>query len=83
MGRFLGPYLKHFIFFVTYNGPNKLEYYITPGWKSLLLTNTLAYSANLYVTKKMQCCEYGPICPHSELMFTLYIHMFVCMYGHQ
>jgi hypothetical protein len=25
------------------NGPNKLEYYITLGWKGLIVKNTLAY----------------------------------------
>jgi hypothetical protein len=30
------------------NGPNKLQRYITLGWKGLLVTNALAYSAHLY-----------------------------------
>jgi hypothetical protein len=28
-----GLYSKHFIFFVTFKRPNKLEHYITLGWK--------------------------------------------------
>jgi hypothetical protein len=40
-----GPHSQQFIFFVTYEWaqPNKLKCYITLGWKSLLMTNTLAY----------------------------------------
>jgi hypothetical protein len=41
------------------NRPNKLEFYITLGWKGLLPDNTIAYLAHLYVMKKMKCSEYG------------------------
>jgi hypothetical protein len=34
-------------FFATYEWANKLEYYITAGWKSLPVTNNQAYWANL------------------------------------
>jgi hypothetical protein len=40
--------------------PNKLQCYITVGWKGLSGTNALAYWAYLYVMKKMKCCEYCP-----------------------
>ncbi len=36
------------------NGPNKLECYITPGWKGLLETNNLGYWAHSQVTKKQR-----------------------------
>jgi len=42
------------------NGPNKLECYITLGWKGLPGANTLAYWTLTLVTKKMNCCDYGP-----------------------
>ncbi len=35
------------------NGPSKLMCYITLGWKSLPVTNTVAYWARLKVTKKL------------------------------
>ncbi len=38
-----GPYSPPFIFSKLMNGPNKLECYITIGWKGLAVTNTLAY----------------------------------------
>ncbi len=37
------------------NEPNKLECYITLGWKVLPGKNTLAYFAHLHVLKKMKC----------------------------
>jgi hypothetical protein len=43
------------------NGSDKLLCYIIQGWKGLQETNTLAYWAHSKVTKKMKCCEYGPI----------------------
>jgi hypothetical protein len=39
---------------------NKLECYITSGWKGLQGTNALAYSAHSKVTKKMKFSEYNP-----------------------
>jgi len=39
------------------NGPNKLEYCITQGWKGLPGANTLAYWAHSRVMKKMEYCE--------------------------
>jgi len=44
--RNLDSYSQHFIFFVTYEVPNKLECYITLDSKRLLVTNTLAYWAH-------------------------------------
>jgi hypothetical protein len=41
------------------NRPNKLECYITLGWKGLLPDNTIAYWANLYIMQKIKCSEYG------------------------
>ncbi len=41
------------------NGPNKLECYITQGWK-LPVTTTPAYWALSQVKKKIKCCEYSP-----------------------
>ncbi len=35
------------------------HYYITLGWNILPGTNTLAYWALLFVTKKMNCCDCG------------------------
>jgi hypothetical protein len=43
----LGPYSQHFIFFVTYKSPNKLDRYITLSCKGLPMTNTLTYWACL------------------------------------
>jgi hypothetical protein len=40
------------------NGPNRLECYITFGWKGLPITNTLA------------CCEYGPWFRVATKLFT-------------
>ncbi len=34
---------QHFIFFLTINGPNKVECYMTLGWKCLPEANSLAY----------------------------------------
>ncbi len=39
-------------------GHNKLECYITLGWKGLPVANTLAYSAHSYITQN--CYEYDP-----------------------
>ncbi len=36
-----------------------LDCYITLGSKYMLGTNTLAYGAYWYITKKFQCCEFG------------------------
>jgi hypothetical protein len=47
------------IFTTLMNGPNKLECYITLGWKGLHRTNTLAYSTYLPVTKETKTSEYG------------------------
>jgi hypothetical protein len=44
------------------NGPNKLKCYITLGWKSLTVTNTLAYWAHSCVTNKIKCSEYDSWC---------------------
>jgi hypothetical protein len=41
------------------NGPDKLECYITLGWKGLPGMNTLGCRAHLQVMKKMKSCEYG------------------------
>jgi hypothetical protein len=41
------PYSQHFIFFLKYERPNKLECYITLGWKDLPGTNTLTNQAYL------------------------------------
>ncbi len=38
-------------------GPTRRS--VTLGWKSLPLTNTLAYWANLEVLKEMNCCKYN------------------------
>jgi hypothetical protein len=43
------------------NQPNKLECYITLGWKGLQVKNTLAYWVYLEVTKKIKGCEYDPL----------------------
>jgi len=37
------PHLQYFIFFVTYEGSNQLDCYITLSWKGSPETNTLAY----------------------------------------
>ncbi len=37
-----GPHLQRFVFFVAYKWPNKLECYITIGWKGLTRTNPLS-----------------------------------------
>jgi hypothetical protein len=37
---------------------NKLECYIAPDWKGLLVTSTLAYWAHLQIMKTMKCWEY-------------------------
>ncbi len=39
------------------NWPNRLDCYITLGWKVFPGTNTLAYWAHSY---KKKCCEYNP-----------------------
>jgi hypothetical protein len=62
------PYSKCFIFFLTFNWPNKLECCITLGWKGLPGTNTLAYCALLQVTNKIKFREYGPVLWHQGLV---------------
>jgi hypothetical protein len=43
-------------FLCNFHGPNKLEHCITPGWKSLPVTNTLAYRADsCSVGLRVQC----------------------------
>jgi hypothetical protein len=37
------PHSQHFIFFGTYEWANKIECYITLGWKGLKGTNIIAY----------------------------------------
>jgi hypothetical protein len=39
------------------NGKNKLEHYITIGWKGLPVSNALVYFAHSSITKKIKCCE--------------------------
>jgi hypothetical protein len=39
------------------NESNKLECYITLGWKGLTVTNTLAFKVHSSVTKNMKCFE--------------------------
>jgi hypothetical protein len=41
-GKAQGPYSQGLIFFVICEWPNKLECYITLGWKGFLERNTLA-----------------------------------------
>ncbi len=41
------------------NGPINLECYVALGLKFLPRTNTQAYYAQLYVAKKMKCCQYN------------------------
>jgi hypothetical protein len=67
------PYSQHNIFFVTYEWPINLEYYITLSWKRLDGTNTLAYCANLEVMKKILCCEYDPRAIFTALYFLRYL----------
>jgi hypothetical protein len=43
------------------NGPNKLECFITLGWKVLHHIKTLACSAHLQVMKTINCCKYCPM----------------------
>jgi hypothetical protein len=38
-----------------------LECLISLGWKGLPRTSALACEAHSYVTRKIKCCEYGPI----------------------
>ncbi len=38
----------------------KLECYITLGWKGFPVTNTIAYWDYSQARKKMKCCEYNP-----------------------
>ncbi len=40
------------------NQPNKLECYITLGWKGLPMANTLTYCYNSQCLKKMEGCEF-------------------------
>jgi hypothetical protein len=54
------------------NGPNKLECYITLGWKGLPRKNTLADFTHSQVMKKMKCFEYGPR-SHSSQYFIFFI----------
>ncbi len=62
---------QHFIFFITYEWLNKLDCYITLGWKDLTVANTLAYWAYLKGIKKMKCCEYGLTFPKLHLLHNL------------
>ncbi len=52
----------HHALFSSYltNVSNKLECYITLGWRGLIGTHTRAYWAHSYITKKINCFEYGP-----------------------
>ncbi len=43
------------------NGYNKLECYIKLDWSDLTGPNTLAYWAHSKVTKKIDCCVFGPL----------------------
>ncbi len=43
------------------NWPNNLECNVTLSCKDLPETNTKAYSANMWVMKKLKCCEYVPL----------------------
>ncbi len=54
------------------NGPNKLQYYITLGLKSFLITNTLAHWAQSLVMKKMNLSEYGPGSVFTRHFFSTY-----------
>jgi hypothetical protein len=45
--RLPGPDSQHFIFFIHTNGPNKLEFSMTKGWKGMSVINALAYCAHL------------------------------------
>jgi hypothetical protein len=40
--------------------------------KGFAATNTLAYGEHLKVTKKMNCCEYGPWSLFTTLCFVTY-----------
>jgi hypothetical protein len=51
------------------NGPKGLEHYNTPSRKGLRGTNTHAYWAQSYVTKKVECCEYCPWAIFKTLLF--------------
>ncbi len=51
-----GMYSQHFIFFVTYEWTNKLQCYITLGWKGFPGTKTLG---PFVIYKEIQCCKYG------------------------
>ncbi len=50
------------------NGPNKLQYYITLGWKGLPWTYSLTYLANLLVTKT-KSVENTATGPYSHFIF--------------
>ncbi len=51
---------QHFIFFITYEGPNKLVRLSLTRLSSLVYCNTLAYQAHAEVTMKEKCCEDNP-----------------------
>ncbi len=55
----LGLHSQDLIFLQLINRPNKLECYITLGWKDLPGTNALAYWAHLNVMRKIKFGEYG------------------------
>ncbi len=55
-----GPYLQRFIFFLTSDGPNKLQCMFLASLSRYIVT--LAYWAYLLVMNKMKCFEYGPRC---------------------
>jgi hypothetical protein len=65
------PRVVHYTSYLTYEWLKKLECCIRLGSKGLPLTNTLAYRANLKVTKKMKYCEYGPESYSLHFMFNL------------
>jgi hypothetical protein len=56
----MGPHSQQLIFFVTYKWDNKLECYITQGWKGLHVTNTQAHWVYKYVMKKIRVMNKTP-----------------------
>jgi hypothetical protein len=78
--RDLGPYSQNFIILKLKNDPNKLECFITLGWRGFPLTNTLGYWTNLWVKKKMKCCEYDTcIVKHNGFIMYRYLTNLVCL----
>ncbi len=53
----------------SYSQHCKLECFITPGAKALLMTDALAYWLQSYLSMKMKCREYGQRC-------TTFVHLF-------